>query len=360
MRFSLSADQVAFRDAVRELLADRCGPSVVRAAWSEAPDTATDPSADRRSGLLADPLAPASGAVDAVWRHLAELGLFAAAAPEDRGGLGLVETDLVPVLEEVGYAAVPWPVAETMAVAVPLLVATGDPTDLLADVVAGKTKVALAGSAGAILNGLVPYGGRADLILSLVGGRARLTASGATTRESTVDGSLAAVRIGISNDDVLTDDPDLVELSVDRADLATAAQLVGLGRRMLDLTTAYVATRRQFGAPVGSFQAVKHHLANALLRLEFAAPAVLAAGWALAGRGATRRRDVSMAAILASEAARETAKAAIQCHGAIGYTVEYDLHLYAKRAWALAATCRTDEHLERLADALDLPEREAI
>jgi alkylation response protein AidB-like acyl-CoA dehydrogenase len=276
--------------------------------------------------LLADPLAPASGAVDAVWRHLAELGLFAAAAPEDRGGLGLVETDLVPVLEEVGYAAVPWPVAETMAVAVPLLVATGDPTDLLADVVAGKTKVALAGSAGAILNGLVPYGGRADLILSLVGGRARLTASGATTRESTVDGSLAAVRIGISNDDVL----------------------------------AYVATRRQFGAPVGSFQAVKHHLANALLRLEFAAPAVLAAGWALAGRGATRRRDVSMAAILASEAARETAKAAIQCHGAIGYTVEYDLHLYAKRAWALAATCRTDEHLERLADALDLPEREAI
>jgi alkylation response protein AidB-like acyl-CoA dehydrogenase len=175
-----------------------------------------------------------------------------------------------------------------------------------------------------------------------------------------VDGSLAAVRIGTSNDDVLTDDPELVELSVDRADLATAAQLIGLGRRMLDLTTAYVATRRQFGAPVGSFQAVKHHLANALLRLEFAAPAVLAAGWALAGRGATRRRDVSMAAILASEAARETAKAAIQCHGAIGYTVEYDLHLYAKRAWALAATCRTDEHLERLADALDLPEREAI
>src|SRR3981189_2512231 len=137
-------------------------------------------------------------------------------------------------------------------------------------------------------------------------------------------------------------------------------QLGGLGRRMLDLTPAYVATRRQFGAPVGSFQAVKHHLANALLRLEFAAPAVLAAGWALAGRGAPRRRDVSMAAILATEAARETAKAAIQCHGAIGYTVEYDLHLYAKRAWAPAPTPRTDEHLQRLAAALDLPEREAI
>ena len=105
---------------------------------------------------------------------------------------------------------------------------------------------------------------------------------------------------------------------------------------MLDITRAYVTTRRQFGVPVGSFQAVKHHLANAKLALEFAAPAVLAAGVALATSTDTRRRDVSMAAILASEAAQATAKAAIQCHGAIGYTVEYDLHLYLKRTWALA------------------------
>jgi alkylation response protein AidB-like acyl-CoA dehydrogenase len=360
VRFSLGADPIAFRDAVRELLADQCGPSVVRAAWSDA---------DHPAAPAAASPAVAGAAVDAIWQHLAELGLFAAAAPVDRDGLGLNETDLVGVLEEVGYAAVPWPVAETMAVAVPLLVAIGDPAELLADVVAGRTKVALAGPDGAISHGpasngmafgsMVPYGRRADLVLWLTGGQVRLTTPGAATRESTVDGSLASVRMGVPTGGVLTDDPDLVALSVDRADLATAAQLVGLGRRMLDLTTAYVATRRQFGVPVGSFQAVKHHLANALLRLEFAAPAVLAAGWALAGRGATRRRDVSMAAILASEAARETAKAAIQCHGAMGYTIEYDLHLYAKRAWALAATCRTDEHLERLADALGLREREA-
>jgi alkylation response protein AidB-like acyl-CoA dehydrogenase len=306
----------------------------VRAAWSDSVDP------DR--------------SVDALWRHLAELGLFAAAAPPDRDGLGLDETDLVPVLEEVGYAAVPLPVAETMAVAVPLLVATGDPAGLLGDVMAGRTKVAMAGR-----DGLVPYGRRADLVLSHSGGQIRLAAPSTVAIASTVDGSRAAIRMPAPGHGVLTDDPELVALSVDRADLATAAQLVGLGRRMLELTRDHVTNRRQFGVAVGSFQAVKHHLADALLRLEFAAPAVLAAGWALAGRTDDRRRDISMAAILASEAAQATAKAAIQCHGAIGYTVEYDLHLYAKRAWALTAACRTDEHLARLADALDLSEEDA-
>jgi len=90
-----------------------------------------------------------------------------------------------------------------------------------------------------------------------------------------------------------------------------------------------------------------------LLRLEFAAPAVLAAACSLSGRDVSGR-DVSAAAVLAKEAAEEVARAALQSHGAIGYTVEYDLHLYAKRAWALASTVDTDAHLGRLAAALDL------
>jgi alkylation response protein AidB-like acyl-CoA dehydrogenase len=124
---------------------------------------------------------------------------------------------------------------------------------------------------------------------------------------------------------------------------------------MLDLTTAYVSGRRQFGRPVGSFQAVQHQLANALLGLEFAAPAVLAAGWAVAERVGTRRRDVSLAVLLAVEAARTMARTALQCHGAMGYTIEYDLQRYAKRTWALAAGVDLDVHLGRLAHALDLP-----
>jgi alkylation response protein AidB-like acyl-CoA dehydrogenase len=123
---------------------------------------------------------------------------------------------------------------------------------------------------------------------------------------------------------------------------------------MLDITVSYVSNRKQFGVPVGSFQAVKHHLADALLELEFATPAVLAAGWSLATGDPAADRSVSMAAVLAVEAATRTARAAIQCHGAMGYTVEYELHRFAKRTWALAATIDLDEHLDRLAVSLSL------
>ena len=328
MRFCLDADQVALRDAVRDMLALECPPALVRAAWPPG-----DPAA-----------------VAALWRDLARMGLFGAAVSVHCGGLGLGETDLVPILTEVGYAAVPLPVAETMAVAAPLLAATGDPGGYLPGVLAGTTRVAIAGAGD-----LVPYGMLADLVLVLRDGRARIVEPLTTAVVSTVDGSRAAARLALPSAGTVTDDPELVDQCLDRADLATAAQLLGLGRRMLDLTVGYVGTRRQFGAPIGSFQAVQHRLADALLGLEFAMPAVLAAGWALAHRTGSRRQDVSIAVLLAGDAARTMAKTAIQCHGAIGYTVEYDLHLYAKRTWALAASCGTDSHLDRLAAALDLP-----
>ena len=319
MRFGYRPDQLALRDAVRDLLARHCPPTVVRDV-------------------------PASGAL---WQHLADMGLFGSAVGDGDGGLGLDEVDLVPVLEELGYAAVPLPVAETMAVAAPLLAAAGDPYGHLAGVLAGSTRVAIARRGG-----LVPYGQRADLVLVFdPPGGARLVAP-AGARVSTVDLSLAATRVGPAGGGLVTEDAALVEPAIDRADLATAAQQIGLARRMLDLTTAYVTGRRQFGAPVGSFQAVQHHLANALLALEFAAPMVGRAGWALATGAPTRRRDVSVAVVLATEAAQTVARAAIQCHGAIGYTVEYDLNLYAKRTWALAAICDIDAHLERVATSL--------
>jgi len=190
----------------------------------------------------------------------------------------------------------------------------------------------------------------ASAFLVLDGSRVRLVDAGDAelVAVSTVDGSLRAARVRVpagAGLELPGADPALLR---DRADLAAAAELVGLGRRMLDLTVGYVSQRRQFGVPVGGFQAVAHPLADDLLRLEFAAPAVLAAACSLSGR------DLSAAAVLAKEAAEEVARAALQSHGAIGYTVEYDLHLYAKRAWALASTVDTDAHLGRLAAALDL------
>lgn len=314
MRFSLTTDQTAFRDAVAELLAAQCPPAVVR------------------------------GAPSAIWPRLAEMGLFGAAVPEPAGGLGLTEVDLVPVLMEIGQAAVPHPVAATTAVAAPLLAAVGDAR--LADVVAGLTKVSVAGPGG-----LFPF--EADLVLVIEDGRVRLS-SIVEPAGSTVDTSRPLGRVGAAAGAVLTDDPGLVELTRQRIELSSAAELIGLGRRMLALTTSYVGSRQQFGVPVGSFQAVKHHLADAALALEFAAPPVLAAGWEVANGTPDAGRAVALAAVMASEAAAGMARAAIQCHGAIGYTVEYDLQLYVKRAWALAATIDIDAHLDALATALDL------
>jgi hypothetical protein len=112
--------------------------------------------------------------------------------------------------------------------------------------------------------------------------------------------------------------------------LAAAAQLLGLGHGMLVMTVGYVKQRQQFGVPIGSFQAVKHHLADALKELAFTRPAV----WRAAE---TRRpRDVSMAKAMASDAASFVARQALQCHGAIGYTVEYELHRFLKQTWVLA------------------------
>jgi alkylation response protein AidB-like acyl-CoA dehydrogenase len=106
---------------------------------------------------------------------------------------------------------------------------------------------------------------------------------------------------------------------------------------MLAMTVVYVAERHQFGVPVGSFRAVEHHLADALQELAFARPAVHRAAHSLAAGADARPRDVSMAKAIASDAARFAGRRALHCHGAIGYTVEHDLHLYLKRTWALAA-----------------------
>jgi len=133
------------------------------------------------------------------------------------------------------------------------------------------------------------------------------------------------------------------------ATLAAAAQLVGLGQRMLDMTVDYVKQREQFGVPIGSFQAVKHHLADALKELAFARPAVWRAGATFA------LRDISMAKAMASDAASFAGRQALQCHGAIGYTVEYELSRYLKQTWVLARSFGDAAwHRERIAKELHI------
>ena len=316
MRFALSDDQAAFRDAVRELLAKEATPAVVRAAWK----------------------APAGELDRGVWVSLDAMGVLSLLVAEADGGLGLDETFLVPILEEAGRAALPHPIVETAMVAAPLL---GVGAGLVASDLGGP---------------IVPCAADADVLLVRSGHTlVRVERDAVVVSPTpTVDGARRAGTI--SHDGIgqpITDDPDAVELAIDRGALGTAAMLVGLGQAMLDLTVGYVTERHQFGVPVGSFQAVKHHLADAALALEFARPAVWRAAWSVAHDEPTRVRDVSMAKAMASDAAQLVGRHALQCHGAIGYTVEADLHLYLKRTWALARTWGDSaHHTARVAHAL--------
>jgi hypothetical protein len=129
--------------------------------------------------------------------------------------------------------------------------------------------------------------------------------------------------------------------------------LLGLGARLLEATVAYAGLRRQFDRPVGSFQAVKHHLAEARVALDLARPTVAHAAACLAHRHADAPTWASMAKLLASEAALETARASLQCHGAIGYSYEHDLHFFMKRVWSLAAASGdAASHLRRITERL--------
>ncbi len=127
-----------------------------------------------------------------------------------------------------------------------------------------------------------------------------------------------------------------VALLADRAAAGTAALLVGLAERMLAMAAAYAKERHQFGKPIGSFQAVKHLLANARVALEFARPATYRAAWSLATAQPTLSHDASMAKAMASDAADLAARVSLQVHGAIGYTWECDLHFFLKQTWALS------------------------
>ncbi len=314
MRFGLDDDRTAMRDAARELLARWCPPDVVRAAWEGRPDPRP-------------------------WQVLVEMGATSVLVPESRGGLGLDETFLTPVIEEAGWAALPQPLTTTALVAAPL----------------GVTDSMVATDMG---GPLVPQAVIAEAFLISEDAGLRLYQREEVDIEPvvTVDRARHCGRVRPRGPGTpLSDDRSVIALAFDRGVLGTAAELVGLAHRMLDLTVGYVTERHQFGRPVGSFQAVKHHLARAQLELSFAAPAVTYAAYAVANGLRDASRSVSTAKWLAGQAAAVTGRAALQCHGAIGYTTEADLHLFLKRSWALSRTWgSSDSHADRVAASLGL------
>jgi alkylation response protein AidB-like acyl-CoA dehydrogenase len=348
MRFAFSQDQTQMQSALRDVLKKECAPGVVRAAWSG--DAGFAP----------------------LWKTLADVGVLGLGVPEALGGLGMNELDLVLLLEECGRAAVPAPVVATTAVAVPLL------REIANDALNAKWLNAIA-SGGAIVTTNVGSTSRGSSVagdvveyadvaaLALLAYRTKdgddelhAVPRQALTLEpqASVDGARRLFRASwspgaatcISRGETAK---TAIANAFDRGAWATSAELLGLARQMIDMTVDYVKVRKQFGSAIGSFQAVKHHLASALVKVEFARPVVHRAAYAIAHHEADRSTHVSMAKACASDAAMLASRAALQCHGAIGYTVEHDLHMWMKRAWALGASWGDSAwHRARVGNAL--------
>jgi alkylation response protein AidB-like acyl-CoA dehydrogenase len=344
VKFILDAEQKLFGETLDKLLSAAGTPGVARdwAAGTHGP------------GL-------------ALWRSLAGAGVFALAVPESAGGAGLLPVELVTAFGEIGRHGVPGPYAETVAVAV-LLARLGSgplPAAWLPRIAEGSAIASLA------LPPAVPYAldtDAADVVLTVDGGTLRSAipgpmhtsldparrlfsvTAGDPAGTSTAGTSTAGTGVvGVARAEAAG--PGVAGAGVagagvagagvaaaaaeayDMGGLMCAAQLAGIGDRLLEVTVDYAKTRRQFGRPIGEFQAVKHHLANAYVTLEYARPLVY--GAALAYGSPDFPREVSAAKAATSDATYLASRIALQVHGAIGYTDEYDLSLLIRKARAL-------------------------
>ncbi|MYX94739.1 acyl-CoA dehydrogenase [Streptomyces sp. SID486] len=348
MRFLLDDEHREFARSLDAMLTAADTPGVVR-AWARG---------DHAPGRV-------------LWSRLAEAGVFALAVPERHEGLGPLPVELTVAFTELGRHAVPGPLVETVAAAALLdsldragaLGAQGaDPTATawLSRIASGKAVVSLCAPAAGS-----PYAldARAADAVLVVTGDTVLLAEGAGPVQPSADPARRLARpLGGA---VLARGPAVVaaaEHATGVAALTTAAQCLGLGRALLARTVAHAKQRTQFGVPVGSFQAVKHRLADTLIALEFAQPLLYSAALALAretaarvpAEGGARRADgspsaaheIAAAKTAAGEAAYGAARTALQLHGAVGYTAELDLSLWIRKArplrdaWGTPAACR--------------------
>ena len=332
MDFTFTEDQLLFQDSVRDFLITEVTPQRIRASWDS--DNGRDP---------------------ALWQQLTELGLVGMTVPEAFGGLGMSELDFVLLAQECGYVALPEPLVHTALVAVPLLRELGGElaATWLPQIAAGQAQVAVSLEQ----NLLVEDAHMADLLL-VQHGEAWYALSPEQVElrhNESVDPSrrlyTVAMQPGIAPIATGAQAAELLGFALDRGALGSAAQALGLAQRMVDMAVAYSSDRQQFGKPIGSFQAVKHLMANVAVRLEYARAPVHRAAYSLANGETSAARAVSHAKLVACEAANLAAKHSIQVHGAMGYTWEVDLHIFMKKAWALANSWGDSAfHKTRVAD----------
>jgi alkylation response protein AidB-like acyl-CoA dehydrogenase len=305
MHFDLTEDQKEIRRVARELLAARSSWEKVRTAAEARDDDAP------------------------LWRELCELGWPGIAVADAHGGQGLGAVELAVLLEQVGYACAATPFLPSAAAAAAIQAAGSDEQRArwLPGLASGETTAAVG------TRELVAGAPDAAVAVLLVGDEAVLVADAELTPLEAIDPTRRYATVDAP--------PDAGEpLAAGAADLirtAIAAEVVGVCQRALDMTLAYVKDRRQFGVPVGSFQAVQHRCAQMLLDTESARSTALHAAWAAGAEPARLPEAAALAAAAAADAGRAVTGSAIQAHGGIGFTWEADVHWLYKRAQLDAA-----------------------
>ena len=310
VQFSFTADQRLFAESLRELLSNECPPSLVRSVW------------EHRTGHSPE-----------LWSRLADMGVLSLLVSESDGGMSGSFVDAILLFQELGRAAVPGPVLEHMVVAAPELAGSAWGPRLV-----DGTLVATAW----VDDG--PYVAHAD-IADLVVLRDAVITDYSVEDAQGIDGGrhLGIVTGGNRTAHASTSTVD----ASDRMALASAAFLIGLAERMIEMAADYARQREQFGKPIGSFQAVKHLMSDALLKVEFAKAPTYRAAWSTSVGATSASRDISMAKALAGDAAYRASRSSMQVFGGIGYTWEADLQLWMKKAWALMRAYGDSTHHRR-------------
>ncbi len=316
MNFIFTDEQIQFKDVINSFLIDECTPKSIRDGW----ETKNSFNADR-------------------WHNLLDLGVLNSNLPEEAGGLGMDQVTLALMVEEMGYAGLPEPVAEQTFLVNDLLPFLPDKIrkEIEINYKVGAQYISVAHPLAPnplFLNdsaGLLLFDEHECKFILKDNLDFEAISSNDPSRELYQVNSIKKSISSSENFDVLN-----VAVS-SRGALMSAALLIGLAQKMIDLSSVYVVDRTQFGKPIGSFQAVKHMLADVAVAIEFARPAVYRAAYSLSENNPKLALHCAHAKYMCSQAAELACKNSIQAHGAMGYTWEMDLHIYMRKAWSMMA-----------------------
>jgi len=376
VHLEFTAEQDELRDGVRAMLARECPISLVREVVEK-------------------------GAIpDALWGQMVELGWPALTVPERAGGLGMGTVELAVVVEELGRVLAPGPFVPTITQLAPVVAEAGSPEQqerFLSGIAAGEITGTLAlvetgGSvdAGYVTttatpdgNGFVLEGAKETVVEASTADEIAVVARTPGTRGDDGVGAFVVSRADVRLDPIDALDAtrplarvalDGVRIGADRAlgapgpataaavrravEVATTAlavETVGAAQAIFDITLAYAKQREQFGAPIGSFQAIKHKFADMLVALERARATSYFAALTIAEDDDRRALATSTAKAAAGDCAALLAKEGIQIHGGIGYTWEHDMHLYVRRVKSSSLLFgNAAQHRARVADLIGL------